>query len=101
MAANEIHVGDISTLFVFTIQDDTTVVDVSSATSTKNLLFVKPSGGTLTGGASFSTDGTNGQIEYASVSGDLAEVGAWEVRASIVITGWTGKTDIKTFTVHR
>lgn len=100
MSANEIHYGDIGTEFRITIKDDTTVVDLSTA-SELYLIFKKPgTSGTVTKTASLHTDGTDGIITYTTVEGDMDEVGTWKVQAKIVMNG-TWYSDIKSFKCHR
>jgi len=100
MSANEIHQNDIGTQFKCTIKDDTTAVDVSSAT-TLQIIFTKPNGSQLTKDASFYTDGTDGIIYYNSVSGDLDTVGTWKLQGYVVLSSGSWKSDIKRFKVHR
>ena len=62
MAANEIHVGDIGTIFEITLMDDVAIVDVSTATlaGEKQFQFIKPDGSAPAAvDASFTTDGTD------------------------------------------
>jgi len=100
MSANEIHEGDIGTLFKATFKDGTTVVDISTAT-TKQLIFKKPSGSELEKDASFYTDGTDGILTYTTVSGDLDEIGTWKVQGYVVLVSGSWKSDIHTFKVYR
>ena len=65
MAANEIHMNDVGTKFLVTVTDGTTAVDISSAT-TKQLIFQKPSGTKLTKATAFTSDGTDGKMQYIS-----------------------------------
>jgi len=69
--ACEIHIGDIGTRFLFTIQDcdSETAVDISSSSSVE-INFKKGSGSTLSVTGSFLTDGTDGKVYYDTVSGD-------------------------------
>ena len=99
MAANEIHVGDIGTVFEVTLMDGSSVVDLSSAT-TKELVFRKPDGVKLTKTAAFKTDGTDGIITYTSVTDDLDTAGTWRLQAHVVIGGGTWRSDIGDFKVH-
>ena len=64
MAANEIHMNDVGTKFLVTVTDGTTAVDISSAT-TKQLIFQKPSGTKLTKATAFTSDGTDGKMQYS------------------------------------
>ena len=101
MPANEIHRNDIGTVFKVTIQDSTTAVDISTAT-TKQMVFKKPSGSKLTKDANFLTDGTDGVITYTTVDGDLGEEGMWKLQGYIVLSGGnTFYTDIHTFKIYR
>jgi hypothetical protein len=68
--ASEIHLDDIGTAFRCTIYDDSTLVDLSSATSLL-LIFKDPEGNTTTKTASLYTDGTDGILQYVAVDGDL------------------------------
>ena len=97
----EIHKNDIGTVFRLTLKDNGSAVDISSASATKDIIFKKPSGLIVTQGASFTSDGTDGKIQYASVAGDLDEVGHWEMQASVVITAGTFKSEIEGFQVKR
>ena len=100
MPANEIHQNDIGTAFTITIQDGTTAVDISTAT-TKKIVFKKPSGTKLTYDTAFVSDGTDGKIKYNVVAGDLDEVGTYKLQSYVVISDGTFYTDIQTFKVHR
>ena len=100
MAANEIHKGDIGTQFTVTVQDGTTVVDISTA-STKQLIFKKPGGTILTKSTSFVTDGTDGKMQYVSVDGDLSDDGVWKMQGKVIIGGNSFSTDITSFKVYR
>ncbi len=99
MAADEIHVNDIGTVLIFTIKDGSSVVDVSTAT-TKQIIFSNPSCSTVTKSGSFTTDGTDGKIQYTTVSGDLDVGGTWRAQAYIVIGGNEWHSDITSFEVH-
>ena len=66
MAVNEIHVGDIGTVFTLTIKDGSSVIDLSGAT-TKQIILRKPDRVTSsTKTASFVTDGSDGKIKYTN-----------------------------------
>lgn len=101
---NEVHIGDIGTVFRVTLNDcgggTPVVVDVSSAT-TKQILFTKPDKTVLTKDATFTTDGTDGQIEYASIDGDLDAKGTWKIQARIVFpNGSKWSSDVSKFKVY-
>jgi len=100
MSANEIHVGDIGTAFTVTIMDDTAIVDISSAT-TRNMIFKKPSATKVTQAASFVTDGSDGKIRWTTTTvDDLDEASKWYIQVYLVMTGFTGHSDIGDFVVY-
>ena len=83
MAINEIHKGDVGTIFTFTIYDETnTLLNIGSAT-TKNVIIKKPNNTTLTKSASFYTDGSDGKLSYTTVSGDLDLIGTYYLQCYI------------------
>ena len=57
------------------------------AASTKSLLLADPDGNVVTKTLSFTTDGSDGQVEYVLVSGDLDEAGVWTLQLKIVNAG--------------
>ena len=79
-----VHVDDIGTIFRLGIREDGTEADVSAAT-TKQILFLKPDGSTLTKTATFTSDGTDGKIEYATIANDLDTEGEWQVQAFVIL----------------
>ena len=100
MAANEIHLNDYGTIFRATILDGSTVVDISTAAN-KQFIFNPPAteinfavSGVLV------TDGTDGQIQYTTVSGDLNVAGNWCVQAAVTFPTSHWNTDIFKFKVH-
>ena len=93
-----IRQDDYGTVFEVTINDENGVVDVSAAT-TKNIIFKKPSGTKVTQAASFTNSGTNGKIEYTTVSGDLDEAGTWKIQAQIATGSGDWKSNISAFEV--
>lgn len=99
--ACEIHKNDIGTIFKFTLKDcDNIVVDISGAT-TKNILFTKPTGVLLTKAGTFTTNGTDGLLQYTTLSGDLDVLGVWQAQAMIVLANGTWRSDVVRFIVHR
>jgi hypothetical protein len=87
-----VHNADIGTIFRLTITDTAgTVIDVSSA-AVKYIYFQAPDGTKTKETAAFYTDGTDGIIQYTAVSGDIDQVGLWQVQ------GYVETTDGKFFT---
>lgn len=96
---NEVHVGDIGTAIQVTLYDGSTALDVSGAASL-TMYLTKPSGTTLTKTATNVTDGTNGQIKYTTISGDIDEAGLWTLQVKVVlVNGNTWYTDVARFRV--
>jgi hypothetical protein len=102
MAADEIHVDDIGTQFIVTINQNCTdpFTDLVNAT-VKQFIFQKPNGNKITKDVVFYTSGVDGILSYVTQSGDLDIAGNWKLQAYIVIgpSGW--RTDIYSFPVHR
>lgn len=100
MSRGEIRVGDIGTVFILTVKDqDDAVVDISGA-STKQIIFREPDDTAVVKTAAFTTDGTDGKMQYTTVADDLDQVGEWQHQGKVVIGSGTWKTDIEKFKVY-
>ena len=99
MAADEIHLNDVGTVFEATIMDGTSVVNVSTAT-TKQLIFKGPNGVSKTKAATFTTDGTDGKLKYVTVANDLVPVGQWSWQAYVVMSNGAWHSDVAEFIVY-
>ena len=97
--AEEIHVGDIGTVFEAEIQEDAAAVDISSATAL-SLLFLKPDGTVDTQTAVFSTDGTDGLIRYVTQEDDLDIPGRWRIQGRVTLSTGTWSSVISSFRVR-
>jgi hypothetical protein len=62
------------------INDDP--IDISAA-SNKEIIFKKPSGGLLVATATFTTDGSDGVIQYIITEGDIDEPGDWYIQGKV------------------
>ena len=90
---------DWGTKIVVTVTDDTgTVEDISSAT-TRSILLTDPSGTETTKSASFTTDGTDGKIEYTTVNGDINASGTWELQILLSAASFSRKSNVVKFVV--
>ena len=75
MSIGEVHVGDIGTIFRHTVYDqDGDIVDISTADPIK-IIFNKPDGTALVKTAELTGDGTDGQMEYTTITADLSVAG--------------------------
>jgi len=97
---NEIHVNDIGTVFTITIREGTAPVDISTAT-TKNIIFKRQDQSINTVAGSFVTDGSDGQITYSTVSGDLSVSGEYCIQAKIVMPAGTWNSEVDHFDVYK
>jgi len=98
--ASEIHYGDIGVNFNITVMNGTAVLNVSNASSI-SIIFQKPDGSDLIKTATLVTDGTDGNIRYTSVSGDLDQIGTWQIQAKVNFGASVFSTDIQKFKVYR
>jgi len=96
---SEIHVNDIGTRFLATIQDNGDIVDVSNA-SIINMIIKKPDDEVVHKTANLLTDGTDGKIYYDTIAGDLDEAGQYKLQGRVSLPSGTYYTDIYTFHVH-
>ena len=100
MPQAEIHGSDIGTIFVATIKDsDDAVIDISGAV-VKEFFFLQPTDTVLTKATAFTTDGTDGKIQYTTVAGDIDEAGRWKWQAHVSDATTDHKTNIKEFDVY-
>lgn len=81
-----ITVEDYGMVGKITIKQNGSVLNISTYT-TKQFIFLKPSGTTLTVTADFDTDGSNGILKYTFLAGNINEAGQWKVQARIAKTG--------------
>lgn len=90
------HYNDVGTIIRVIVRENGNVKNISSA-STLQIILTDPTFDKKTKTASFTTDGTDGAIEYTTVDGDFDEVGVWEVQG--IVDGF--KSEIETFEVRR
>jgi hypothetical protein len=78
-----VRVGDVGTVFEASFVDEDGEVAIISTAVTKTLTFRRPNGSTFTRAGSFTTDGTDGKLEYAVVAGELTIDGDWQVQGYV------------------
>jgi hypothetical protein len=100
MSHADIRVGDIGTVFRLTIVDEVEdPVNISAATTT-DIRFQKPDETSVDQTASFTTDGTDGLIEYVVAADDLDMSGKWRIQAHIITPAGEWRSEIETFWVQ-
>lgn len=84
MSLDNIYSGDYGQVIELTFVDvDTdTAADISSYSSTIQMLFTKPDGTAAAKTATFKTDGSDGIIQY-TVESDFLTAGTWYVRGRV------------------
>jgi len=97
--ASEIHVGDIGTQLIVTIQDNGAIVDISGA-SVLQIILKKPDGLLYTKSGLLYTSGTDGKMYFVSVSGDFNLPGNYKLQGKVVLATGTYYTSISDFKVH-
>jgi len=100
MAANEIHLYDVGTVFEVTMMDDDVVQPIDGA-SVMEIVFEKPDKTLVTNTAVWSDDGLDGKMRYVvSQATELDQKGNWKIQG--VVTFPTGKwsSDIDKFKVY-
>lgn len=108
-----VHVGDIGTIFrvPFTKELDGSILNVSSASAAgqKKIIFHRPDGTEVIVNATFTTNGTDGLIEYATDGTETAlgfpvddpqYAGVWAFRGYVLTTNWEGYSKRWTFRVE-
>ena len=84
----DLHVGDIGTKLRFTVKENGIPLDLSGVTA-KQLLLEKKDRTTLLKELVFTTSGSDGKVEYITVSGDLDQKG--KLRAQIFLETGDGE----------
>lgn len=101
MSLDKIVNGDYGQTVTITFYDVDTnaAADISGYTTAQQMIFTSPSGTETTKTAAFATDGTDGQIDYTLVSGDINAAGNWTVRGRVTTGSAQLSTEELRFTV--
>ena len=96
-----VRVGDEGTVFEMTIYEagTTSPVNISSAT-VKQIIFTKPNDDVVPKTAVFTTDGTDGKIQYTVQANDLDMAGYWDIQGYIESSSGKWHTTISSFKVE-
>jgi len=95
----EFGLNDIGNILRLTILEDGVAKDIQLATA-KTYLIKKPDETVSEVNAVFDTNGSNGKVIYTFVTGDLDQVGLYEVQVKIVTASWTGISSSYSFLVR-
>jgi len=96
-----IRLGDYGTILRGTIYDELDEPQDISDAVTKYLILKKPDGSSVQKTASFFTDGTDGKLIYAVQSGDIDQVGRWQLAAQVTTTTKFHNSTIDDFLVKK
>lgn len=97
----QIHVGDIGTKLIVTITDCDTGLPINiSGATVKKIKLTLPDLSVVEKTAVFSSDGTDGKIEYATIASDLSQAGRWKIQGYIVDGAFTNNSEVAEFLVH-
>jgi hypothetical protein len=93
----KIHVGDVNTDLILTVQKTVSgvnsVYDISTGVDTLEIIIADPDGNETTFTASLVGDGTDGKIHYINTSAaTFDESGAWTAKGKVT------RTDLSVFT---
>jgi hypothetical protein len=80
---SDIYVGSVGFQFLFTVQNSNGVVNISGAIP--NVVIRPPNGSSFIQTGSLTTDGTNGQFQYTTQSGDISQVGWYKLQGNLTL----------------
>jgi len=90
--------NDIGTVFQILIYKNGAARPIDAGTGL-TIYFRKPDASILEKTATFTTDGTDGKMQYTTVAGDLDQSGLWGIQGKYTIGGSTWRTDWGDFPV--
>jgi hypothetical protein len=94
------HVGDYGTQFNMTVyKHDGSILDISTAT-TRQMIFIDPSGNRTTTTGCLTTDGKDGKMYTTAASGLLITAGSWNLQGHVVYNNGEWSTDVQGFVVE-
>lgn len=85
----EFGLNDVGGILRLTVEEDGEPKNISAASVIKYLIK-KPDETVSEVTASFDSNGADGKVIYTFVSGDLNQVGLYEIQVKLTIGGWTG-----------
>jgi hypothetical protein len=97
---NNIYAGDHGWLGKVRLTQDDVPLDISGY-ATLQFILRTPAGETVVKGAEFTTDGTDGLLQYLVQPGDIVQTGTWMLQARISKPGVVLTSQPVIFTVGR
>lgn len=94
-----LHIGDAGTALTVQVLDSGSVMDISGATLLE-IRLRKSDGTVIVKPAVFSTDGTDGKMEYVTTDDDLTTSGLYQIQGYIEIGESNWSTEINKFRVY-
>jgi len=100
--SDSVKIEDYGTVFLIAVIDDDSkaAIPIGGATL-KTITLRKPSGKTMIKPAYLVTDGTDGEMAYKTIAGDIDETGEWSIQGAVELPDGKWSTSIDTFTVGR
>ena len=101
MSVPAIQEGNVGTVFVFTVRDQSgAIVDLSASTLLEAKFRAGPKGVTLSRAGLLLTDGSDGKFYYTSIADDLTPAHeCWQRQGFVVLPSGRFETEIRTFSV--
>ena len=91
---------DIGTVFRAAIIDCDTGLPINiSAATVKKIKFQLPDLTVMEKDAVFTTNGSDGYIQYKTVANDLSLAGRWKIQGYVVDSGYTNSSSVEEFIV--
>lgn len=98
----DLQYGDIDVPLLLRIHRKNGDLETSMGSATNMQIILQPPGGSSrTKTATLYTDGSDGIIEYSTVSGDINQVGRWGIQGRFSLGGGPRRTSVRHFNVKR
>ena len=103
MSLDDIVAGDYGQVMELTVTDTDAdadaAADVSSYTTSQEIILTDPDGNAATETAAFDSDGSDGLVTYTVADGDIDEAGYWKIRVVLTSAAAVLSTVEETFLV--
>jgi len=99
MSANEVHIGDIGTLFKINVKDGASIV-ILTGTASRQIIFKRPDGTTVTATPNLFTDGTDGILTHVIATGTFNQEGTFKFQIQYSNAAGMWHSDLVPFDVY-